>query len=86
MHHYNLCCDASMLLSQPLHVQVISKRQDAAPMQMRLSSDIDAQQGFTLDHGGYSRSQQEGDMKARRYFIPPCTIRFVPSPATHAMP
>ena len=61
--------------AQHTHVQVISKRQDAAPMQMKLSSDIDAQQGFILDHGGYSKSQQEGNMKAKRYFIPPCTIR-----------
>ena len=54
-------------------------------MQMKLSSDITAQQGFTLDHGGYSKSQQEGNMKAKRYYIPPCTIRSVPS-ALHATP
>ena len=58
-----------------VHNLVISKRQDAAPMQMALSGDIDAQQGFILEHGGYSKSQQEGNMKAKRYFIPPCTIR-----------
>ena len=59
-----------------VHNLVISKRQDAAPMQMALSGEIDAQQGFILEHGGYSKSQQEGSMKAKRYFIPPCTIRF----------
>ena len=48
-------------------------------MQMKLSGDIDAQQGFTLEHGGYSKSQQEGNMKAKRYYIPPCTIRSVHS-------
>lgn len=64
-------------------MQVISKRQDAAPMQMKLSGDIDAQQGFTLEHGGYSKSQQEGNMKAKRYYIPPCTIRSV---TQHRMP
>ncbi|CAK0784783.1 hypothetical protein CVIRNUC_007987 [Coccomyxa viridis] len=58
-----------------VHNLVISKRQDAAPMQMALSGEIDAQQGFILEHGGYSKSQQEGNMKAKRYFIPPCTIR-----------
>ena len=52
-------------------------------MQMKLSSDITAQQGFTLDHGGYSKSQQEGNMKAKRYYIPPCTIRSVP---VHSLP
>lgn len=44
-------------------------------MQMKLSSEIDAQAGFQLEHGGYSKSQQEGNMKAKRYYIPPCTIR-----------
>ena len=52
-------------------------------MQMKLSGDIDAQQGFTLEHGGYSKSQQEGNMKAKRYYIPPCTIRLDHS-AMHA--
>jgi len=54
---------------------VTSKREDAAPMQMKLSGEIDAQKGFIIEHGGYSKSQQEGNMKAKRYFIPPCTIR-----------
>jgi phenylpropionate dioxygenase-like ring-hydroxylating dioxygenase large terminal subunit len=58
-----------------VHHGVISRRQDAAPMRMRLSGDIDAQRGFQLAHGGYSRPQQEGGMRARRWFIPPCTIR-----------
>ena len=49
-------------------------------MQMKLSSEIDAQQGFVLEHGGYSKSQQQGNMKAKRYYIPPCTIRFVLCP------
>lgn len=44
-------------------------------MQMKLSGEIDAQKGFIIEHGGYSKSQQEGNMKAKRYFIPPCTIR-----------
>ena len=67
-----------------VHNLVISKRQDAAPMHMALSGDIDAQQGFTLEHGGYSKSQQEGNMKAKRYFIPPCTIRCASSVPKHA--
>ena len=58
-----------------MHLQVISKREDAAPMQMKLSGEIDAHKGFIMEHGGYSKSQQEGNMKAKRYFIPPCTIR-----------
>lgn len=45
-------------------------------MQMKLASDIDPQKGFTLEHGGYSKSQQKNNMKAKRYFIPPCTIRY----------
>jgi hypothetical protein len=45
-------------------------------MQMKLASDIDSQKGFTLEHGGYSKSQQKNNMKAKRYFIPPCTIRY----------
>ena len=49
-------------------------------MHMKLSGDIDAQQGFTLEHGGYSKSQQEGNMKAKRYYIPPCTIRLASLP------
>ncbi len=67
-----------------VHNLVISKRQDAAPMQMALSGEIDAQQGFILEHGGYSKSQQEGNMKAKRYFIPPCTIRCASSKPKHA--
>ncbi|BDA48006.1 Protein TIC 55, chloroplastic [Coccomyxa sp. Obi] len=58
-----------------VHNLVISKREDAAPMQMQLSGDIDPQKGFILEHGGYSKSQQENNLKAKRYFIPPCTIR-----------
>ncbi|EIE27337.1 hypothetical protein COCSUDRAFT_39040 [Coccomyxa subellipsoidea C-169] len=54
---------------------VISKREDAAPMQMKLASDIDPQKGFVLEHGGYSKSQQKNNMKAKRYYVPPCTIR-----------
>ncbi len=57
-------------------LQVISKREDAAPMQMTLAGEIDSQKGFELQHGGYSKSQQKNNMKAQRFFIPPCTIRF----------
>ena len=58
-----------------VHNRVISRREDAAPMRMRLSSEVDPQRGFELEHGGYSRSQQEGGMRAKRWFVPPCTIR-----------
>ena len=58
-----------------VHNRVISRREDAAPMRMRLSSEVDAQRGFELAHGGYSQSQQAGGMRARRWFVPPCTIR-----------
>ncbi len=46
-------------------------------MQMKLASDIDPQKGFVLEHGGYSKSQQKNNMKAKRYYVPPCTIRCV---------
>lgn len=45
-------------------------------MQMTLAGEIDPQKGFELHHGGYSKSQQKNNMKAQRFFIPPCTIRF----------
>ncbi len=61
-------------------LQVISKREDAAPMQMQLAGEIDPQKGFILEHGGYSKSQQENNLKAKRYFIPPCTIRYLSAP------
>jgi hypothetical protein len=44
-------------------------------MQMKLHGPIDPQRGFQLEHTGYSRSQQANGMKAKRWFIPPCTIR-----------
>ena len=59
-----------------VHNRVISNREDAAPMRMRLSGKVDPKQGFEVEHGGYARGQQKDNMKAKRWFIPPCTIRY----------
>lgn len=63
-----------------VHNRVISNREDAAPMRMHLSGKVDPNKGFQVEHGGYAVGQQKDNMKAKRWFIPPCTIRCMSLP------
>lgn len=50
-------------------------KQEAATIHMRLAGDISTDGGFTIEHDGYFKKQQERGMKATRMFIPPGTVR-----------
>ena len=45
-------------------------------MPMRLSEPIHPTQGVTLQHGGYTKKQQQDSMAATRTFRPPHFIKY----------
>ena len=50
-------------------------RQSAAPMEMRLSAERPVtREGFEVEHGGYTKSQQRSGMRGTRLFSPPCSV------------
>eukprot|EP00884_Botryococcus_braunii_P022855 jgi/Botrbrau1/9253/Bobra.180_1s0011.1 len=58
-----------------LHVGVLGKKENAAPMHMKLATEISTNGGFTVEHDGYLKKQKEKGMTATRTFIPPGTVR-----------
>lgn len=61
-----------------LHDGTAGKWEDAYPMKMQLLDNaIDAHKGFTVQHDGYSKTQNEAGLKVTRQYLPPCTNRYV---------